>query len=98
MSLPENLVCNIIARNADKFVTVSFIAKDGNERTYNGRFNVKKYYKGTPKSEVVSEMLQKQNLIPIWTKAEDGSYSKVKSFRPNTVTRIVAGGRQVFNL
>ena len=55
MSLPENLVCNLIARNADKFVTVSFIAKDGNERTYNGRFNVKKYYKGTAKSEVVSE-------------------------------------------
>lgn len=98
MSLPEDLVCEIIARNADQFVTVSFIAKDGNERTYNGRFNVKKYVKGTMKSETVSEMLRKQNLIPIWTRDEDGAFTKVKSFRPNTVTRIVAEGREIFTL
>ena len=89
--LDERLVTNICATG--KFVTVTFLTKSGEERTYNGRFNVKKYLKGTDKSETVSRMLRKNNLIPIWVDKDT-----VKSFKPDRVLEMVSEGRRYCGL
>ena len=57
------------------------------------RFNVKKYLKGTEKSETVSRMLRKNNLIPIWVDKDT-----VKSFKPDRVLEMVSEGRRYCGL
>ena len=43
MTLDTRMVSMVLAENANEFITVKFLTKDNEERTYNGRLNVKKY-------------------------------------------------------
>ena len=42
MTLDKTVVSNVIADNRNSFITVKFLTKSDEERTYNGRMNVQK--------------------------------------------------------
>ena len=52
MTLPTNMVTNVLSENQNKFITVKFLTKDNEERTYTGRMNVIKGLKGNEKGRI----------------------------------------------
>lgn len=80
-------ISDFIASSAGKFVTVTFIKKDGTERTLNGRTGVTKYLKGgkstvdTNKYFVVFDMVK----------------SGYRCINRNTIKTITCGGLTIIN-
>tara|TARA_R110000803_G_scaffold115887_1_gene184508 strand:- start:339 stop:665 length:327 start_codon:yes stop_codon:yes gene_type:complete len=97
MALPSVMVSMVLAENANEFITVKFLTKDDEERTYNGRLNVKKYLAGGERGRKAADVLKAHNLIPMFV-GKDGDKPKYKSFFLDRVLAIKAGGRHVFAL
>ena len=95
MALPSEMVSMVLAENANEFITVKFLTKDDEERTYNGRLNVKKYLAGGERGRKAADVLKAHNLIPMFV-GKDGDKPKYKSFFLDRVLAIKAGGRHVF--
>jgi|TARA_R110000796_G_scaffold43000_6_gene105870 hypothetical protein len=95
MALPSVMVSMVLAENANEFITVKFLTKDDEERTYNGRLNVKKYLAGGERGRKAADVLKAHNLIPMFV-GKDGDKPKYKSFFLDRVLAIKAGGRHVF--
>ena len=95
MTLPSVMVSMVLAENANEFITVKFLTKDDEERTYNGRLNVKKYLAGGERGRKAADVLKAHNLIPMFV-GKDGDKPKYKSFFLDRVLAIKAGGRHVF--
>ena len=92
MTLPLNMVTNVLSENQNKFITVKFLTKDNEERTYTGRMNVIKGLKGNEKGRIASEALRKAGYITLKTK------QGYKCFNVDRVLGFVAGGRRIFGL
>jgi len=95
MALPSVMVSMVLAENANEFITVKFLTKNDEERTYNGRLNVKKYLAGGERGRKAADVLKAHNLIPMFV-GKDGDKPKYKSFFLDRVLAIKAGGRHVF--
>ena len=92
MTLPTNMVTNILSENQNKFISVKFLTKDNEERTYTGRMNVIKGLKGNEKGRIASEALRKAGYITLKTN------KGYKCFNVDRVLGFVAGGRRIFGL
>jgi len=92
MTLPTNMVTNILSDNQNKFISVKFLTKDNEERTYTGRMNVIKGLKGNEKGRIASEALRKAGYITLKTN------KGYKCFNVDRVLGFVAGGRRIFGL
>ena len=97
MTLDTRMVSMVLAENANEFITVKFLTKDNEERTYNGRLNVKKYLVGGERGRKAADVLKKHNLIPMFV-GKDGEKPKYKSFCIDRVLAMKAGGRHIFGL
>ena len=82
--LPSETVRKIVASKGTKFATVTFIKKDGTERTINGLFKPSSKIVGNAQGQRNSEMLQRNGLIPIFSVAEESW----KCFSENSVVEI----------
>ena len=61
------MVTNVLSENQNKFITVKFLTKDNEERTYNGRMNVIKGLKGNERGQIAAEALRKAGYITLKT-------------------------------
>lgn len=95
--LDTRMVSMVLAENANEFMTVKFLTKDNEERTYNGRLNVKKYLVGGERGRKAAEVLKAHNLIPMFV-GKEGDKPNYKSFCLDRVLAIKAGGRHVYGL
>lgn len=84
MTLAADTVRSIVAAKGTQFATVTFIKKDGTERTINGLFKPSSKIIGNAKGEKVSQTLKSNALIPIYSVAE----KKWKCFNENAVVEI----------
>tara|TARA_R110001606_G_scaffold379472_1_gene539518 strand:- start:485 stop:790 length:306 start_codon:yes stop_codon:yes gene_type:complete len=92
--LDTRMVSMVLAENANEFMTVKFLTKEGEERTYNGRLNVKKYLAGGERGRKAAEVLKAHNLIPMFV-GKEGEKPSYKSFYLDRVIAIKAGGRHI---
>tara|TARA_R110000764_G_scaffold910_4_gene3394 strand:- start:296 stop:586 length:291 start_codon:yes stop_codon:yes gene_type:complete len=92
MTLPTNMVTNVLSESQNKFITVKFLTKDNEVRKYNGRMNVIKGLKGNERGSIASEALRRQGYITLKTK------QGYKCFNVDRVLGFVAGGRRIFGL
>ena len=95
MALDTRMVSMVLAENTNNFMTVKFLTKTGEERTYNGRLNVKKYLVGGERGRKAANVLAAHNLIPMLV-GKDGDKPTFKSFCLDRVLAIKAGGRHVY--
>lgn len=86
--LDQNAVEDALNAIGNKFLTVSFVAKDGKTREYNGRLNVKKGLTNNERSTIVKETFKKNGIVPI--RLQDGNY---KAFRVAYVVGIKGNGK-----
>lgn len=93
--LDTRMVSMVLAENANQFITVKFLTKAGEQRTYNGRLNVKKYLAGGERGRKAAEVLKKHNLIPMFV-GKEGDKPDYKSFCLDRVIGIKAGGRHIY--
>ncbi len=93
--LDTRMVSMVLAENANQFITVKFLTKSGEQRTYNGRLNVKKYLAGGERGRKAAEVLKKHNLIPMFV-GKEGDKPDYKSFCLDRVIGIKAGGRHIY--
>ena len=93
--LDTRMVSMVLAENANEFITVKFLTKAGEQRTYNGRLNVKKYLAGGERGRKAAEVLKKHNLIPMFV-GKEGDKPNYKSFCLDRVIGIKAGGRHIY--
>ena len=84
MTIPVETVRKAVAAKGTQFATVTFIKKDGTERTINGLFKPSSKIIGNAKGEKVSQTLKSNALIPIYSVAE----KKWKCFNENAVVEI----------
>ena len=77
---------SIAAEAGNKFVTITFIKKDGSERTINGRFGVKKYLNGGKST------LDPEKYLTIYSLADEG----YRAINRETILRVAIGGVVVF--
>ena len=84
MTLAADTVRSIVAAKGTQFATVTFIKKDGTERTINGLFKPTSKIVGNEQGQRNSEVLQRNGLIPIFSVAEE----KWKCFNENAVVEI----------
>jgi hypothetical protein len=73
----------------NKFFTVSFVAKDGGVRVYNGRINIKKGLKNNERSEIIRKAFQANGVVPIKIDAE-----QFKAFKLDNVLSIKVAGQE----
>ena len=69
MTLPLNMVTNVLSENQNKFITVNFLTKDNEERTYTGRMNVIKGLKGNERGRIFcarDAKIDRQNCKLTW--------------------------------
>jgi hypothetical protein len=67
MTLDKTVVSNVIADNRNSFITVKFLTKSDEERTYNGRMNVQKGLKGNERGRIVAEALRSNGYVTLKT-------------------------------
>lgn len=67
MTLDKTVVSNVIADNRNSFITVKFLTKNDEERTYNGRMNVQKGLKGNERGRIVAEALRSNGYVTLKT-------------------------------
>ena len=94
MTLDTRMVSMVLAENANTFLTVKFLTKSGEERTYNGRLNVKKYLAGGERGRKAANVLAMHNLIPLLV-GKDGEKPVYKSFCLDRVLAIRANNRHI---
>lgn len=68
-----------------KFITVSFLKKDGTPRTINGRLHVKRYLKGGDNPNT-----RKDEFLIIYSMRDKG----YRTINLNSVFRVAAGGKE----
>jgi hypothetical protein len=83
-TLAAETVRQVVAAKGTQFATVTFIKKDGTERTINGLFKPTSKIVGNAKGAQVSQTLKNNGLIPIYSVAEE----KWKCFNENAVVEI----------
>lgn len=77
---------NEIARIAgNKFISISFLKKDGTKRTINGRLHVKRYLKGGDNPNT-----RKDEFLIIYSMKDKG----YRTINLDTVFRIAASGKE----
>ena len=84
MTLAAYTVRSIVAAKGTQFATVTFIKKDGTERTINGLFKPSSKIIGNEKGERNSKAMARNGLIPIYSVAEQ----HWKCFNENAVVEI----------
>ena len=84
MTLAADTIRSIVAAKGTQFATVTFIKKDGTERTINGLFKPSSKIIGNEQGQRNSQVLQNNGLIPIYSVAE----KKWKCFNENAVVEI----------
>lgn len=71
-----------------QFCTVTFVTKDGTEKTINGRTGVKKYLKGgSPRTEQTEK-----DYILIWTRKDSRKFDAPRNVRRDKIVSIKAHG------
>jgi hypothetical protein len=83
-TLASDIVRAAVAAKGTQFATVTFIKKDGTERTINGLFKPTSKIVGNAKGAAVSQTLKNNGLIPIYSVAEESW----KCFSENAVVEI----------
>jgi len=86
--LTKQTVQQALDEIGNHFFTVSFYAKDGGLRTYNGRINVKKGLKDNERSEMIRSAFARNGVIPIKI---DGEH--YKAFKVDHVESIKSMGK-----
>ena len=71
MTLPLETVRKAVAAKGTQFATVTFIKKDGTERTINGLFKPSSKIIGNEKGERNSKAMARNGLIPIYSVADE---------------------------
>lgn len=84
MTLSAETVRSVVEAKGTQFATVTFIKKDGTERVINGLFKPTSKIIGNDKGAEVSQTLQRNGLIPIYSVSE----GKWKCFNENAVVEI----------
>lgn len=82
--LSKDKVLSVIASKGTQFATVTFIKKDGTERTINGLFKPTSKIIGNERGAQISEKLRAAGFVPIYSVAEE----KWKCFNTNNVVCI----------
>lgn len=88
--LDRNVVSALVRSNGARFMTVKFTAKDGEDRVYNGRANVKKHLIQNERGRRVSRAFAEHGVVPMITSKGYKAFSldKVKELRiRNSVIR-----------
>lgn len=88
--LKPEIVAAALEAIGNKFFTVSFVANDGEFRTYNGRINVKKDLKNNERSEIVRKAFRDNGVVPMKI---DGD--RFKAFKLNRVLSLKYDGMEV---
>ena len=83
----SNIVKATLNAAASRFVTVTFVKKDGSIRTVNGLLNPTSKMAQKGRVTVNIDQLPKDGLVPIWSAATGW-----KSFRLDRVTSVKAEG------
>ena len=92
MTLPMNMVANVLGDNQNNFVTVKFLTKDDEVRVYNGRMNVVKGLKGNERGQIVATAIKANGYVTL--KTSEG----YKCFKLDRVLAFKADGRHVFGM
>ena len=87
--LTKETVRDALDAIGNTFFTVSFVAKDGGTRVYNGRINTKKGLKNNERSEIVRKAFQANGVVPIKIDSE-----KFKAFKLDNVVSIKGAGQE----
>lgn len=88
--LTRNQVRDALEQIGNRFFTVTFVTKNGEDRTYNGRINVKKGLKDNERSEIVREAFRTHAIVPIKIDGE-----QYKAFSMDKVKEIHCGDLQM---
>lgn len=88
--LKPEIVAAALEAIGNKFFTVSFVANDGELRTYNGRINIKKDLKNNERSEIVRKAFRDNGVVPMKI---DGD--RFKAFKLNRVLSLKYDGMEV---
>lgn len=70
-TMNRTTVRDVIKARGTRFATVTFIKKDGTERTVNGLFRPASHIVGNAKGQQVSERMKELGYIPIFSVAEN---------------------------
>tara|TARA_R110000787_G_scaffold281401_1_gene392681 strand:+ start:823 stop:1074 length:252 start_codon:yes stop_codon:yes gene_type:complete len=68
----KTTVRDVVKARGTKFATVTFIKKDGSERTVNGLFRPSSHIIGNAKGRVISETMKANGYVPIYSVADEG--------------------------
>lgn len=71
MALSKTVVRDVVKARGTRFATVTFIKKDGTERTVNGLFRPASHIVGNAKGRMVSETMKANGYVPIFSVAEN---------------------------
>ena len=70
-TINKTTVRDVVKARGTRFATVTFVKKDGTERTVNGLFRPASHIVGNAKGRVVSEAMKANGYIPIFSVAEN---------------------------
>ena len=70
-TLTPEQVKSMVTGKGTRFATVTFIKKDGTERTVNGLFRPQSHIIGNAKGRQISGRMKEQGYIPIYSVAEN---------------------------
>ena len=70
-TINKTTVRDVVKARGTRFATVTFVKKDGTERTVNGLFRPSSHIVGNAKGRVVSEAMKANGYIPIFSVAEN---------------------------
>ena len=71
-TMNSTTVRDIIKARGTKFASVTFIKKDGSERKVTGLFRPTSHIIGNAKGRVISETMQANGYVPIYSVADEG--------------------------
>lgn len=71
MALSKTVVRDVVKARGTRFATVTFVKKDGTERTVNGLFRPASHIVGNAKGRVVSETMKANGYVPIFSVSEN---------------------------
>lgn len=71
-TMNKTTVRDVVKARGTKFATVTFIKKDGSERTVNGLFRPSSHIIGNAKGRVISETMKANGYVPIYSVADEG--------------------------
>lgn len=81
------MLANFVNENSDKFLTITFVKKDGTLRTINGRFGVTKHLRGGVKT------VDPDKFFTIYSLADEG----YRNINKESIVKIARNGVTIYN-